>query len=253
MTKGTRIALVTGASSGIGRASALALAKDGFQVIITARRKTELLETVDLADNLAANILPVTGDVSNPDSVEQLFNLIMEKYGRLDLLFNNAGVTIPSTPTTEIPIEKWKYVMDVNVMGSFLCAQQALKIMLKQNPKGGRIINNGSVAAQVPRAQGLAYSMSKHAISGLTKSLCLDYREDSICCCQIDLGNAKVPRTSAVGKTGRIQSNGKVQTEHQIDVNIVAETIVHIANLPLSTNVPFMTMMALGMPFIGRG
>ena len=253
MTKGTRIALVTGASSGIGRASALALIKDGFQVAITARRETELLETAKMAGDLAATVFPVVADVSDPDSVANLFKTIMDKYGRLDLLFNNAGVGMPSTPTDELPLEKWKYVMDINVMGSFLCAQHALRIMLKQNPKGGRIINNGSVASQVPRAQGLAYSMSKHAITGLTKSLCVDYRDDAICCCQIDLGNAAVPRIADMGKDGRIQADGKVRTEHMIDVGVVADTIVHLANLPLDVNVPFMTMMALGMPLLGRG
>ena len=253
MTADKRIALVTGASSGIGRAAALALVNNGFHVAITGRRESELNETAALAGKLSGNVLPVVADVSDPDSVARLFETIVRQYGRLDLLFNNAGVAIHGVDTVDLPLDKWEYVMRINVTGSFLCAQHALRIMLEQNPKGGRIINNGSVSAHAPRARALAYTVSKHAITGLTKSLALDYRNDNICCCQIDLGNVAVERTAEVAKGARVQADGAKRPEAQIDVSVVADTIVYLANLPPEANVPFMTVMANAMPYMGRG
>lgn len=247
-----RIALVTGASSGIGRECALALAADGFHVAITGRREAELHETASLAGTLSANFLPVTADVSDPDSVARLFETIKREYGRLDLLFNNAGVALHEIPTEEVPLDKWKQLMDINVTGSFLCAQQALRIMMHQTPKGGRIINSGSVSAHVPRAKSVAYTVSKHAITGLTRSIALDYRDDNICCCQIDLGNASVARTMEL--VGALtQADGGKRPEAQMSVDNVAKTVVFLANLPLEANVPFMTVMATAMPYMGRG
>ncbi|SBW03953.1 2-deoxy-D-gluconate 3-dehydrogenase [uncultured delta proteobacterium] len=253
MAADKKIALVTGASSGIGRASALALVKSGFMVAVTGRREAELKETATLAGNLSANILPIVGDVSDPDSVTRLFETVIKQHGRLDVLFNNAGVAIHGTDTIDLPLDKWEYLMRINVTGAFLCAQQALRIMKNQDPKGGRIINNGSISAHVPRARALAYTVSKHAITGMTKSIALDYRDDNICCSQIDIGNAAVKRTEEVAKGARIQADGVKRAEPQIDVAIVANTVAYIANLPLDVNVPFMTIMANAMPLMGRG
>lgn len=248
-----RFALVTGASSGIGRASALALVNDGFQVAIVGRRETELNETASLAGSLSANVLPIVADVSDPASVLRLFETVERSFGRLDLFFNNAGVAIHGTPTHELPHDTWRYLMDINLTGAFLCAQQALRIMLNQSPKGGRIINNGSVSAHTPRFRSTAYTVSKHAITGLTKSLALEYRNDNICCCQIDIGNAAVPRTEQVSAGSRQQADGNKRPEAQMDVANVAKTVVFLANLPLEANVPFMTIMANAMPYMGRG
>lgn len=253
MAADNKIALVTGASSGIGRASALALVKSGFTVAVTGRREAELTETATLAGSLSTNILPIVADVSDPDSVTRLFETVMARYGRLDVLFNNAGVAIHGTDSTDLTLDQWEYVMRINVTGAFLCAQQALRIMKNQDPKGGRIINNGSVSAQVPRARALAYTVSKHAITGLTKSIALDYRDDNICCSQIDIGNAAVKRTEEVAKGARVQADGVRRAEPLIDVSVVANTVVYLASLPLEANVPFMTLMANAMPFIGRG
>lgn len=253
MAADQRIALVTGASSGIGRESALALVREGFHVAITGRREAELRETASMAGDLATHVFPVVGDVSDPDSVTRLFAAVMQKYGRLDLLFNNAGV-IPSGFTTEdMPYETWKKTMDINISGMFLCTQQALRIMLRQEPKGGRIINNGSISAHVPRAQSIAYTTSKHAVTGMTKSIALDYRNDNISCCQIDIGNAAVLRTADVAKGSRQQADGQKRPEAQMDVSNVANTVVFLANLPLDVNVPSMIIMANAMPYIGRG
>lgn len=248
-----RIALVTGASSGIGRECALALAADGFHVAITGRREAELNETASFAGNLSANILPVAADVSDPDSVTRLFETVTLEYGRLDLLFNNAGIAFHEIPTDALPLDKWKQLMDINVTGSFLCAQQALRVMMRQNPKGGRIINNGSVSAHVPRAKSVAYTVSKHAITGLTRSIALDYRNDNICCCQIDIGNASVARTMETVMGNLTQADGDKRPEAQMSVENVAKTVVFLANLPLEANVPFMTVMATAMPYMGRG
>ena len=253
MTAEKRTALVTGASSGIGRASTLALVEAGFRVAVAGRRENELKETANLAGELSADVLPVVADVSDPESVIRLFDTVKREFGRLDVFFNNAGVAIHGSPTHEVSFEDWQYLMGVNVNGAFLCAQQALRIMLNQSPKGGRIINNGSVSAQVPRARALAYTVSKHAITGLTKSIALDYRNDNICCCQVDLGNVAVPRTAEVAKGARVQADGAKRPEAQIDISVVADTVVYLANLPPEANVPFMTVMANAMPFMGRG
>lgn len=253
MAADQRIALVTGASSGIGRESALALVRNGFHVAITGRREAELKETASMAGDMAANVFPVVGDVSDPDSVTRLFAAVMQKYGRLDLLFNNAGVITSGLATENMPYETWKKTMDVNISGMFLCTQQALRIMLRQEPKGGRIINNGSVSAHVPRARSIAYTTSKHAVTGMTKSIALDYRNDNISCCQIDVGNAAVPRTADVAQGSRRQADGQKRPEAQMDVSNVANAVVFLANLPLDVNVPSMTIMASAMPYMGRG
>ena len=248
-----RIALVTGASSGVGRAAALALVDDGFHVVAAGRREAELAKTAELAGNRSGNVLPVVADVSDEASVTRLFNTVTETFGRLDLLFNNAGVAIHGIDSRDLSLEDWTRLMRINVTGSFLCAQQALRIMLHQTPKGGRIINNGSVSAHVPRARSLAYTVSKHAISGLTKSLALDYRNDNISCCQLDLGNVLVERTAEVVTGARFQADGEKRPEAQIDVSLAAKTVVFLANLPLDANVPCMTLMANAMPYMGRG
>lgn len=253
MTTEKRIALVTGASSGIGRASALALVAAGFHVAVAGRREAELHETASLAGSLSGNVLPVVTDVSDEASVARLFEAVKREYGRLDLLFNNAGMAFHDIPTEDVPLEKWEQMLRVNVTGSFLCAQQALRIMRTQTPKGGRIINNGSVSAHVPRAKSVTYTVSKHAISGLTKSIALDYRDENICCSQIDIGNAKVARTAEVATGARPQADGTKRPEAQIEVETIAQTIVFLANLPLEANVPTMTLMANAMPYIGRG
>lgn len=253
MAAENRFALVTGASSGIGRASALGLVNDGFRVAVAGRREAELRETANLAGDMAANILPVVADVSDPDSVIHLFETVKNAFGRLDVFFNNAGVALHGTPTHEVAFKDWNYLMSINLTGAFLCAQQAVRVMLNQSPKGGRIINNGSVSAHVPRIRSTAYTVSKHAITGLTKSIALEYRDDDICCCQIDIGNACVPRTADVSSGSRQQADGGKRPEAQMDVANVAKTVVFLANLPLEANVPTMTIMANAMPYLGRG
>lgn len=253
MSQNEGIALVTGAGSGIGRECALALVREGFQVFVSGRREVELKETAKLAASLSDKILPVVADVSDPESVKNLFDVIRKKFGRLDLLFNNAGVAMHSVDTHEVPFEDWNKLMDINVTGSFLCAQQALSLMLEQRPKGGRIINNGSVSAHVPRVKSVAYTVSKHAITGLTRSIALDYRNDNICCSQIDIGNAAVKRTEALGMNNMPQPDGSRRPEGQIDVSEVAKAVVFLAKLPLDVNVPALTFMANSMPYMGRG
>lgn len=253
MTTATKIAMVTGAGSGIGRASALALLKNGFRVALVGRREEELKKTAAMAGEFSANAMPVPADVSDSNSVARLFETVKQTYGRLDVLFNNAGVATHGFTIEELPLDQWEYVMNINVTGAFLCAQQALRLMLQQNPKGGRIINNGSISAHVPRPRALAYTVSKHAVTGLTKSICLDYRNDNICCSQIDIGNAAVARTADVSKGSRLQADGQKRPEAQMDVANVSDAIVYLANLPLDINIPFMTIMANAMPYIGRG
>ncbi len=239
MPDSRRIALVTGAGSGIGRASALALECAGFTVVLAGRRAAELEET---AAQSAGHMLPVPADVGNPESVNALFARIREVYGRLDLLFNNAGIGAPAIPMEDLTCEQWSRVVAVNLTGSFLCAQHAIRIMKNQTPRGGRIINNGSLSAHVPRPHSAPYTATKHAITGLTRSIALDGREFDIACSQIDIGNAATPMTA------RMEG-----IEPRMDLDHVARAVVFIATLPLDANVQFMTVMATRMPYIGRG
>ncbi|HVM82179.1 MAG TPA: SDR family oxidoreductase, partial [Stellaceae bacterium] len=248
----SKVAVVTGAGSGIGRAAALALMKDGFAVAIAGRRMDALQETAALGKATNAKVLPVATDVGNPESVRALFAKVKETFGRLDVLFNNAGTGAPAIPMEDLTYEQWKTVVDANLTGSFLCAQEAIKIMKAQTPKGGRIINNGSISAHTPRPYSAPYTATKHAITGLTKSIALDGRKHDIACCQIDIGNAATPMTERMTK-GVPQPSGEMMVEPRMDVNHVASAISYMASLPLDANVQFMTIMATKMPFIGRG
>jgi NAD(P)-dependent dehydrogenase (short-subunit alcohol dehydrogenase family) len=245
-----KVAIVTGASAGIGEAAGVALVKAGWKVAFAARR-ADLLEKI-VAQCGAANALAVVTDVAKPESVKNLFAKTLEKFGRLDLLFNNAGMGAPAVPMDELPWEKWKEVVDVNLNGMFLCAQEAFRIFKRQNPQGGRIINNGSISAHAPRPFSVAYTSTKHAVTGLTKCIALDGRAHDICGCQIDIGNAATPMTERMTK-GVPQPNGTVMVEPRMDVQHVAEAIVYMAGLPKESNVLTMTVMATKMPFVGRG
>jgi len=247
-----RKAIVTGAGSGIGRAVAIALLKYNFNVTVVGRREEALKETVQMAGEYESNALVAAGDVSNPDTVEKIFKLHLNRFNRLDLLFNNAGVAPAGKPIEEFPVSEWKRVVDINLTGSFLCAQQAVKIMKSQIPRGGRIVNNGSVSAQVVRPNAVAYNSTKHAILGLTKSICLEGREYGICCTQLDIGNAEVERTKSM-RNGVLQPDGAVKPEALMDVKNIAKTILYLVDLPLEANVPYLTITANNMPFIGRG
>ncbi|MGB3718284.1 MAG: 3-oxoacyl-ACP reductase [Proteobacteria bacterium] len=252
MTGTGKVALVTGAGSGIGRASALALQRNGYHVVLAGRRKEELENTASMAKEGGGRMLVVPTDVSDANSVKALFAKTVETFGRLDVLFNNAGMGAPAVPMEDLPLETWQKVVDVNLTGSFLCAQEAIRIMKSQTPKGGRIINNGSISAHAPRPNSVAYTATKHAITGLTKSISLDGRAHDIACSQIDIGNADTPMGGRM-KFGVPQANGTVAPEPVMDVEHVADAIVFIANLPLDANVQFMTIMATKMPFVGRG
>jgi NAD(P)-dependent dehydrogenase (short-subunit alcohol dehydrogenase family) len=251
MTLSSKVALVTGAGSGIGKAAALALSKAGYSVVLAGRRLERLQET---AGEMGAGkeALPVQTDVSKPDSVNALFAQIKEKFGRLDVLFNNAGTNVKGVVFEDLTYEQWTSVVDVNFTGMFLCAQGAFRLMKDQSPRGGRIINNGSISAHAPRPDSAPYSSTKHAITGLTKSISLDGRKYDIACGQIDIGNA-LTEFSARLATGTKQANGEIAPEAMMDVGQVANAIVHMASLPLETNVQFMTIMATKMPFVGRG
>lgn len=252
VSKETRVALVTGAGTGIGRAVCLALLDDGYSVVLAGRRLEPMQETVSLAGADSARTLCVPTDVGKPDQVQELFARAEQTFGRLDLLFNNAGSFTPGIPLEELSYEQWQNTVDVNLTGPFLCAQQAIRIMKAQTPRGGRIINNGSISAHVPRPMSAPYTATKHAITGLTKSISLDCRHDNICCSQIDIGNAETPMTKAMPK-GVPQANGERAVEPVMDVGHVARAVLQIASLPLDTNVQFMTIMANKMPYIGRG
>jgi len=247
-----RIALVTGAGSGIGRAAALALQKAGFSVVLTGRRSDALDATSALATSSAGRMLAVPADVSRPDDVRRLFAQTKETFGRLDLLFNNAGRGAPAIPMEDLTYDQWTAVVNVNLTGSFLCAQEAMRIMKQQDPRGGRIINNGSISAHTPRPLSAPYTATKHAITGLTKSIALDGRRFDIACGQIDIGNAATEMTERMTE-GVLQPNGSKAVEPRMDVSHVADAIVYMANLPLDANVLFMTVMATKMPFAGRG
>jgi NAD(P)-dependent dehydrogenase (short-subunit alcohol dehydrogenase family) len=245
----TKIALVTGAGSGIGRAVALALAKSGFTVVLAGRRLAQLEQVAREAGNGA---IGVAADVTDRDSVDALFERIAKDFGRLDLLFNNAGVSAPPAPLEDLPFEQWRSVIDTNLTGTFLCTQAAFRLMKTQTPRGGRIINNGSVSATAPRPRLVAYTASKHAVTGLTKATSLEGRAYDIACGQIDIGNTATELAAAMTH-GTLQADLSIKTEPTFDVTYVADAVVYMAGLPLEANVLFMTVMATKMPFVGRG
>ena len=247
-----RVAVVTGAGSGIGRAAALALAKDGYRVVLAGRRLDRLRGVGEEAGAGDARVLAVATDVTQEAAVEVLFARTREAFGRVDVLFNNAGRSAPPVPLEELGFDEWKAVVDVNLHGMFLCARAAFRAMKAQQPRGGRIINNGSLAAHVPRPHSTAYTASKHAVTGLTRSLSLDGRAHGIACGQIDVGNALTELSARTGE-GVLQPSGRVEAEPLIDPAHVGQAVVHMANLPLDANVLFLTLMANGMPFVGRG
>ena len=251
-TTTARIALVTGAGSGIGRATALALLDAGWSVVLAGRRAEPLQALVDAAQARGQRALAVPTDVTDPASVEALFAQIEREFGRLDVLFNNAGVNAPAVPMDELPLEKWFSVLNTNVTGVFLCARAAFGLMRRQTPQGGRIINNGSISAHTPRPFTAPYTASKHAVSGITKALALDGRAYNIVASQIDIGNALTELSERMTR-GVMQANGQTAPEPMMDVRHVAQAVCHIAALPLSTNVLNMTVMASAMPFVGRG
>ncbi|HWE00708.1 MAG TPA: SDR family oxidoreductase [Bryobacteraceae bacterium] len=247
-----RIALITGAGSGIGRASALALEAAGWSVALAGRREAELEETAKRAQGGGGKMLPVATDVSKPESVKALFDRVENEFGRLDLLFNNAGTNAPGAPMEELTFEQWSTVVGVNLTGPFLCAQSAMRMMKAQTPRGGRIINNGSISAHTPRPNSAPYTSTKHAITGLTKSIALDGRAFDIACGQIDIGNAATEMTQRM-TAGVPQANGTTMVEPRMDVKHVADAVVYMAQLPLDANVLFITVMATTMPLVGRG
>jgi len=252
MTERTKFAIVTGAGSGIGRSVSLALLKVGYSVALAGRRKEPLEETAKLAGGDGARALAVPTDVTSVDSIRALFATAKDKFGRLDLLFNNAGTGTPSTSLEELTVEQWQRVVDTNLTGPFVCTQEAMKIMKAQKPMGGRIINNGSISAHVPRPGSAPYTSTKHGITGLTRSTSLDGRKYDIACGQIDIGNAVTPMTERM--TGGVpQPNGTMMAEPRMDVEHVGQAVVYMDSLPLDANVQFITVMATKMPFIGRG
>jgi NAD(P)-dependent dehydrogenase (short-subunit alcohol dehydrogenase family) len=252
VTTPLKVAVVTGAGSGIGKAVTLALLAEGYAVALAGRRAELLEETVRESGALPARALAVPSDVTDPKSVQSLFDEVRARFGRLDLLFNNAGINVPGVPLDELSVEKWKAVVDVNLTGAFLCTQQAIRIMKAQDPRGGRIINNGSLSAHVPRPDSAPYTATKHAITGLTKSTSLDGRKYDIACGQIDIGNAGTPMTARF-TAGVPQANGSILSEPVLDVAHVARAVLYMASLPLDANVQTLTVMATKMPFIGRG
>ena len=246
-----KVALVTGAGSGIGRASSLALLKAGFSVVLAGRRKDALEETAKLGKDFGKSLV-VPSDMTDPASIDALFARTMEVFGRLDVLFNNAGVGTPPVPLEDLTLQQWQTTVATNLTAPFLCTQHAFRIMKNQTPRGGRIINNGSISAYAPRPFSVAYTATKHAISGLTRSASLDGRAYDIACGQIDIGNALTDMT-ARSSSGQLQSNGQTVPEPRMDVQVVADAVVYMAGLPLDANVLFMTVMATKMPFVGRG
>ena len=247
-----KIAIVTGAGSGIGQRSALALLRDGYSVVLAGRRPEALKATVEEAGELGSRALPVPTDVRDPEAIRALFARTYEDFGRLDVLFNNAGTGAPPVPFEDLTYDQWRAVLETNLTGAFLCAQEAVKIMKAQDPMGGRIINNGSISAHVPRPNSAPYTAAKHGVTGLTRSLSLDGRRYNIACSQIDIGNALTALTQRM-ESGVPQAHGAVEVEPTFDVEHVAESVLFMANLPLDANVQFMTIMATKMPYIGRG
>jgi NAD(P)-dependent dehydrogenase (short-subunit alcohol dehydrogenase family) len=250
MSLSGKVAIVTGAGSGIGKQVAIALEREGYAVALAGRRKEPLEATAAEVKESAALIVPT--DVSDPASVKALFDRTREKFGRLDLLFNNAGVGARPLPLEDLPYEQWKKVIDINLNGAFLCTQHAFRVMKAQQPQGGRIINNGSISAHAPRPNSAPYTASKHGMSGLTKATSLDGRKYNIACGQIDIGNAATEMTARMGQ-GVPQANGTIEVEPTFDANHVARAVIYMASLPLDANVLFLTVMATAMPFVGRG
>ncbi|MGH8726512.1 MAG: SDR family oxidoreductase [Burkholderiales bacterium] len=246
-----RVALVTGASAGIGKSAALALLKDGYHVALVARRK-DLLEMVAAESGAKDRALVLPADITRDAEVKKVFADLKGKWGRLDVLFNNAGMGAPAVPMDELPLEKFRQVVDLNLVAMFHCAQEAIRIMKAQDPKGGRIINNGSISAHAPRPMSVAYTSTKHAVTGLTKCISLDGRKNDITASQIDIGNALTDLAARMA-SGVPQADGSIKPEPLMDVKHVGDAVLHMANLPLDVNVQFMTIMATKMPFVGRG
>jgi len=255
-TPHNRVALVTGAGSGIGRAAAVALLRDGWRVVFAGRRLEALRESIAQAEDpfgdIATRALAAPADVTRTDSVAALFDLVRARFGRLDLLFNNAGVFTPGVPLEDLALEQWRTAVDTNLTGAFLCTQHAFRLMKAQQPRGGRIINNGSISAHAPRPNSIAYTATKHAITGLTKAASLDGRKHDIAVGQIDIGNAATEMTERM-RDGVPQADGSLRPEPLMDLDHAANAVVHMAGLPLEANVLFMTVMATRMPFVGRG
>ncbi len=255
MSSNTKVAIVTGAGSGIGRQTALAFLQEGYSVALAGRRKATLETTAAESGSAGSRSLVVPTNVADPDAVHNLFAQAKEAFGRIDVLFNNAGIFGPSALFEDIPYKEWKAVVDINLTGAFLCAREAFRIMKSQQPMGGRIINNGSISAHAPRPNSAPYTATKHAITGLTKSMSLDGRKYDIACCQIDIGNAATDLIKSIIKdgAGATQADGSIAAEPTMDLDHVASAIVHMASLPLNVNMQFMTIIATKMPFIGRG
>jgi len=252
MNEQRRVAVVTGAGSGIGKAVALALVEVGYRVAAAGRRSDALDSTVRAAGSRSGDVVAVVTDVGNPASVAALFDTVAQKFGRLDLLFNNAGTGAPAVPLEDLPLDTLQTVINTNLLGAFLCTQHAIRIMKSQTPRGGRIINNGSISAHAPRPNSAPYTATKHAITGLTKSTSLDGRKYDIACGQIDIGNAATEMAARMA-SGVPQANGEIAIEPLMDVAHVANAVVYMASLPIIANVQFMTVMATKMPFVGRG
>jgi NAD(P)-dependent dehydrogenase (short-subunit alcohol dehydrogenase family) len=249
-----KVAVVTGAGTGVGKAVSLALMREGYALVLAGRRKDKLEETAKEGNAIGAQSLVVPTDVSDPASVKALFAKSKEAFGRVDVLFNNAGIGAPAVPLEELPFETWQKVVATNLTGLFLCTQEAIKLMKAQDPRGGRIINNGSISAHTPRPRSVAYTATKHAVTGLTRQTALDCRGEDICCGQIDIGNAATPLTERmVQGQGVMQPDGRMMVEARMDAEHVGKAVAYMASLPLDTNVLFMTVMANLMPFVGRG
>tara|TARA_B100000586_G_scaffold123739_1_gene89288 strand:- start:566 stop:1324 length:759 start_codon:yes stop_codon:yes gene_type:complete len=252
MASNGKVALVTGAGTGIGKSSVLQLLGDGYSVVLAGRRIEPLEETISEAGVDDSRAIAIPTDVGNPDSVAALFEKAEATFGRLDVLFNNAGIGSPRMNLEDLPVEDWQRVVDTNLTGSFVCAQHAIRIMKNQTPQGGRIINNGSISAYTPRPDAVAYTTTKHAITGLTKQISLDGRKYNIACSQVDVGNAATPMTARM-QGGVLQANGETMAEPTFNVDHVGETVLYISNLPLDANIQFVTIMATQMPYVGRG
>ena len=252
MASHNKVAIITGSGSGIGKAVALAFLNDGYRVALAGRRQDALEGTIKDAGENGANAIAVSTDVSDPAAVKNLFSKTCDKFGRVDVLFNNAGVNAPGVPLEELTVEQWKNVVDINLNGMFYCIQEAFRVMKDQDPRGGRIINNGSISAHAPRPNSSPYTATKHAVTGLTKCASLDGRKYDIACCQIDIGNAMTELAARMAK-GVPQADGSIKPEAMMDVREVASAALYMASLPLDTNVQFMTIMATKMPFVGRG